>query len=463
MNPTPPSALSIFAARGLGRLPRGVYFNTPGAESAAPAAPAAAPAAPAAAPASPAPAAPATPAAPAAGAGKAAPAAGGSFTDEHAYRLGEINARIEADPDTELSPEDQELYDAGVDGKLTAKTRAEGEEKPGSEGVEGEKVSPEIEAAMKEVGAKTVSEMVDKIKELRKAVSGRDAQAYAQLEARFKEVEAFRRSEVQLYEDAKAGKPEALEFIEKHRGLKVVPAGAPAAPVLGKDGKSLPAAAAPAAEEPPFTPEDDQLVGGALSKMHQYNQGLRAQMEQLHQKLNTALEVVEADKAARAQASAEQTAKSQTVQEMLEVAQFHDELKALPELQGRLADFLQGKDDAQISPFFTRLFEIAKQERCSLKAAFYMERGRNADALIAKAREDGVRAAMGKPENKSLSPLPASETPGAGQDTATESQLAAYEAGDTRALPESWFDANGDFIPAKVPQKFHERLAIFPR
>lgn len=448
------SALSILAALGPdGFRRRGVYFNTPEAEGAAPAVDTSP--APAAAPAS----------AAASGAADAGAAAGG-FTDDHAYQLHEINARVEADPDLLLNDQELELYTAGNEGRLQAKARPEGApkgaDKPEDKAADdaaNPNITPEVKAAMDRVGAKTPAELEEKIKGLQQLATGKDAQAFSQLKARFDEADAFRRGEAQLYEKARAGDPDAIKFLREQRGVVLVSASGAAEAA----GKGMPAAAAPEPETPPFKPEDDAMVDGALSRMWEAGKADRARLAALETKFQEATARVEAEGKTRAQAAAQQKAQDDTISEMLDVAQFNDELKALPELKNRLIDFLvHGKDDPQLAPWFGHLFEVANKEGCSLKAAYLMEKGRNADALIAKAREEGVRTAVGKPENKSLSHLQ-TQSDGdkqAGTEAVTETQLQAFEAGDLNALPASWFDKEGNFVKSKIPPKLYERLGI---
>lgn len=369
------------------------------------------------------------------------------YSDEDAYRLAEINARVEADPNLVLSDEEQALWEAGADGVLVAKNRPEGAEDNKTAAAQ----DAHLETVFKEVGAKSTEELAAKVRELRAFVGSRDAQAYAELQKQFTAADEFRRGEEQLYADAAAGKPEALLFLEQKRGLKVVPVGAtggtPGA-TQGTDGAGAPEL---------FSADDDGLVGGALSKLQSHYE---EKIGGLQGKLDTILKSLDAAKAVDVQTRALTDARNQTVQEMMEVAQLNDELKGLPQLKERLTDFIvNGKEDAQLSPYFSRLFEVAKEYGTTLKAAHLIERGKNSDALVAKAREDGVKRAMGRPENKSMSGV-ASRDDSAGLQSVTETQLAAFEGGDLYALPQSWFDAEGNFVKANIPAKFHDRLGV---
>ncbi len=342
-------------------------------------------------------------------------------------RLAEITELIAKKPETKLNDADLAIYEEGQTGKL----------KPAEKKEEVKVEKPEIKAddpiqkAMKDLGAKTPDEIPSKISELRKALSGKDAQAVAALT---KEIEGYKAKEqaftgtTRFIEDLKAGKPGALEYLQKELGVKL--------PSTTQSDK-------------PFTEEDDILVGGALSRQWQREQDLLKKFEGLESKLT------EGEKRTQQQQT-EARAKSQIVDEILSVAELIPQLKSLPNLRNRIIDFQAGKEDQDLQTIadLSDMVISANKDKglvLDLETAFYAHKGRNMAAEIAAAEERGRKEAYNHKPNKSLSSVANEETQ---PETFTNSQYEAmglpYGNPNRIEIPDKWY-TKGDLDPSKMP------------
>jgi len=298
------------------------------------------------------------------------------------------------------------------------------------------KISKEIEDAMKEVGAKTPEELPGKIKELRKQLSGKDAQAVATLTKQIKAEQA-------LMEDVRKGVPEALDHLKKVYGLELVAA--------GTRPQQAQQQAQTQTEALPFTPEDDALVGGALSRMYNLLQQSQKTVGGLQETFQQQQERVQKEAATtRAQAD--------TIDEIWTVSQGIPGVKDIPNLRSLVNDWVKsGNEDPRLAPL-SELFEIATKEGVSLTVAAKLKKAEDAERLIAEAETRGREAAYKHKPNPSLSGI----TGGKGETTTYTEEQYQEMAQDHRKIPEDWFDDNDNLIESKIPRKARRFFGFAP-
>jgi hypothetical protein len=383
---------------------------------------------------------------------KAQPAKADSLdTPENAEKLRLILRREKEDPNVRFTDAELDLYDAYTSGKLKpgkrpAPQKAASPLPEGDKPKEKEEATPEPEpeeeseeaptetspdedakALMKEVGAKSLKEAHAKIKELRSKIGGKDAQAVARLA---KEKDELVRSAQSLWSDVKAGKPEALSFVEKTFGFKAVPLNV--APEQAKVAGETPTYIDPKK----FIDEDSAQMVNAV-------------IDGLQKKVDRLVAGLEEDKQKSRQEHAMTSARMAVVDEMVEVAQGMEAIKGIQNLRGAIESWYNGKADSRLEAF-NDLFEIAKEEGCSLKAAATIKRGRDADRLIAEAEERGLKKAYGHKPNPSLS----GSQGGKGQaeyQPLTDEQIDAM-ADDFKLMPNDWFDKEGNPLQNVIPK-----------
>lgn len=373
-----------------------------------------------------------------------------------AAELKKILEKEKNDPDVKFTDKELDILDEHYAGKLKpAKTKPqekpieddEPDENPVSEPMEedapeqndededddAEAPDPDAESLMKEVGAKNLKEALAKVKDLRKQLGGKDAQAVARLT---KEKDELVNSASKLWSDVKDGRPDALAFVEKNFGFKAVPIG------------QQPSRTTPTNHDPdsPFIdpeqfidPESAELVNSAFMRMKQELDTLKSVANEF-----------QSEKENLRQSAAKQTAELAVVDEMVQVAQRMDGLKSIPNLREAINAFYKGAADKRLEPF-NELFQIAEKEGCNLQAAFAIKRGMEADRLIAEAEERGKKAAYAHKPNPSLSGTQG----GKGESTyqpLSDQQIEAM-AEDHTLMPDDWFDKDENPIQSKIPKK----------
>lgn len=301
-------------------------------------------------------------------------------------------------------------------------------------------IPAEIESLMKEVGAKSPKEILAKVKALKSLTGSKDAQAVAQLT---KEKSDLVSGAARLWGDVKAGNPEALAFVEKTFGFKAVPIGQQAPPAQAQaqpQGRSY--------IDPKLfiDPESAEQANSVLKQRDQELDDLKSKFQMFDQ-----------ERQQNRQITALQQAQGHVVDEMVEVAQGIDSLKSIPGLREAIKAWHEGKSDARMESFnelFGIVDEAAKQgQSINLKQAQLIQRGRDAERLIAEAEERGRKAAYGHKPNPSLS----GQQGGKGEanyQPLTDAQVEAMEAdGGHRLMPDDWFDNNGKPDKTKIPKK----------
>lgn len=375
----------------------------------------------------------------------AAPEKSAPSSDEKAYRLAELVKLTESKPETKLNDEDQAIYDEYVDNKLQPKERPaanskdsekeakpeiEKAEKPEKETTDNPKVPAHIQAAMKEVGAKTPDELPAKIKELRAVASGKETKALGDMKQ-----DMARRAEnsAALIRDFAKGVPKAVQFVKENYGIDFPTQ----TQTVTNDS------------EMPFDADADLLTGGALTK-------LWTQLQQANKRLNEVDTGFKSHQQRLQEQSARQSATSTVVDEMIGVAGKIEGLKDLPNLRNAIIDrVVNGKVDHRLDAF-NELFDIAQEAGTTLENAYLIKQGRETQMLVARAKEDGRKETFGHKPNMSLSSI---TTEDAEITQFTDSQVDQMEK-DYRLIPDEWMNAKGELNPAKVPKKYWGRFGL---
>lgn len=294
------------------------------------------------------------------------------------------------------------------------------------------KVDPEIEEAMKEVGAKDPKELAGKIKELRKALSGKDSQAVSKLSKEVESLRSLQQNEERLWDDYKKGIPEAVNMM-KQRGI--------VGQNVEQESKQKPDGNLFIDKDKFIDPESAELVNNVIGS-------LKAEIDSLKNSVGE----VQSERQRYINENASQKARNSVIDEMVKISQKMDGLGNVPNLREHLSDYLDGKGDNDKLEVFKELFDIAEESNTNLENAFLIKRGRDADTLILKAKQDGVKEAYKPKPNPSLSDVQAGEEGGRSvTKPLTEQEINAMED-DYRLMPPSWFDRDGEPIKSKVPK-----------
>ncbi|MDQ2999886.1 MAG: hypothetical protein M3Y08_01295 [Fibrobacterota bacterium] len=311
------------------------------------------------------------------------------------------------------------------------KVEPEKEEKPEPEEVEESEEDdsdPEAKAILKEVGAKSLKDAAAKIKDLKRLVGGKDAQAVARVT---KEKDDLVRSGRELWSALAMNDPAAIAFAEKTFGVKFG----------GQAQKPAEAAQGDRYIDPAkfIDAESADIAEAAFQRQE-------AKIKALEAKFGT----IEQERDRHIQDTVKKQSISSVVDEMALIAGKIPELKTIPGFREAAQAVLDGKSDSRLD-VFTDLFDIAATEKCSLRAAYDIKRGRDSDRIEAQAIERGRKEAYSQKPNPSLSGV----TGGRGEATyqpVTAADLEKWKS-DHTTHPESWYDKEGDLLQNKVPRK----------
>lgn len=345
--------------------------------------------------------------------------------DAH-YADGEQKPKAKA-AEPKVEAEDEE---AEPESKSEAKPKEEEAEDPEPET---EPEDAEAKAILKEVGAKNLKDAAAKIKDLKRLVGGKDAQAVARVT---KEKEDLVNSGKSLWTALRNGDPKAVAFAEKTFGVKFAGKGQPE-PAKAAEGTSY--------IDPNLfiDPESANLVNAAIQRVKQESQD---KIKALEDRFGT----IEQERDRHIQETVAKQSTMQVVDEMAEIASKIPELKSLSGFRDLAAGVLNGKHDPRLD-VFTKLFDIAAEENVNLRQAYLIQRGRDSDLLEAKALEKGRQAAFNQKPNPSLSGLAGGKGESSYQPV-TEADLERW-ANDHRTHPDSWYDKDGELIKSKVPKR----------
>lgn len=376
------------------------------------------------------------------------------------------------DVSKELSADELDLLDEFYAGKVKPKKKAEakaeeeGDEKPEEEGEskedaeepekndESEIESDDVEMSsvdiqlMKEVGAKSKGEMLKKIKGLRKAVSGK-VEAAPEFKQLKKDRDTFYtaiQNEMKLFDDARAGKPEALAHIEKSYKLKLVPENSSTETTSTTPEKS---------EGRPKIDKDKFIDSDAADEVNNVINALFDKVESLEK----AAKDRTAERNTEKKASTVRKVNNDIIDEMVNVSEHLPKLRKIENIREVITKNLEKmKNGGQTDPrleYFNDLFEIGNSKKVDLMTALEIDRGRKAALQIAKAKDEGKKEVYEKKANKSLSDLQ-----GRGGDYSKYTEEEVDRMIKTGNMPDEWFNKNDEPDRSKIPKKFHKHFFV---
>lgn len=298
------------------------------------------------------------------------------------------------------------------------------------------KPDPALAEALKEVGAKDAKELADKIKGLKKQLTGKDAQTVTRLTKDLETLSGRVKNEMALFNDVRAGKPEAIAHLEKAYGLKLATSQQEAKPTQSEG--LIPRDAF-------IDPESADLVNGVVGSLRDE---LKAVKDQLAERSRKETEVSAKAEATRA-----------AVDEMVMVSGLKgmEEIAGIPNLRKAVEEWYAGKDDPRFE-VFQDVMNLANERTnkglpTDLEAAWAILYARGADLKIAKAKQEGRAEAYNQKPSKTLSGIQ-----GKGNQeyqNYTDAQLKEMSE-DLRKAPEDWFDADDRPLKAKIPKRAHK-------
>jgi len=299
--------------------------------------------------------------------------------------------------------------------------------------------SPEAKGLLKEVGAKSLKDALAKVRELKSKLGGKDAQAVAKLS---KEKNDIISSGNALWKALRENDANAIAFAEKTFGVKFGQQQQAKAPAESTGDRFI---------DPDkfIDSESADLVEGGFQRLSNTIKAQADVIKALEAKFGT----IEQERDRHVQDTVRQQSTMLVVDEMASIAQKHPALKGLTGFREIAKDYLSGKNDARMDAF-NELFDIAKEENCSLKAAFDIKRGRDSDFLTATAKQEGRKEAYNQKPNPSLS----GQTGGRGEASyqpVTPALLEKWES-DHTSHPDSWYDKDENPIKSKIPKAAHK-------
>jgi len=243
-----------------------------------------------------------------------------------------------------------------------------------------------IEAVLKEVGAKSQNELLKKVKDLRKIVSGKvkGSAEYQELKSQSGEITKRFQNELNLMEDVRAGVPEAISHLENAYGVKIHKPGKQKQQVESEDVEGN-------------TDVSDEFLDEVAGKKIS---GLEKQIAKLTEKLET----VAGSNDKIQEKFAGERAEAQIVDEMVQVAEMVPVLKEIKNLRGAVKSWREGKNDPRLDGF-AHLFETANEKGVDLITAHEILAGRNASLEIARAKRSAKEEVYTQKPNRSLSDL----------------------------------------------------------
>ena len=381
----------------------------------------------------------------------------------HEQWLGELLAK-ENDPDrNDYTDEELDVLEAHYDGKLKPKTKEESEAKaekdskktkaegttpdPKDKADEAD-VTPDAEtfknsssldlSIMKEVGAKTKTEVIEKIKGLRKAISGKleSDPGYKQTVDSLKTLQATVKSERTLWADLMQGKQEAVDYVAKNYGIQIAGKGSTVTPQQG---------ATQTQQADPFViPRDKFIDEDAADAVN----GVLVQLRDKVVALEKNHEQYKKDLEAKTQEVTKDQATNTIIDHMVRVAEQMDDLKNIPNLREAIIKWHKGGQDDRME-YFNDMFELANEKKVDLMTAMEIDRGRKAALAVKQAEVKGRKEAYNQKPNNSLSDI---------QGRAVNQQEEYSDAEitnmiETGTMPDNWFDENDNPDPNRIPKK----------
>jgi hypothetical protein len=357
-------------------------------------------------------------------------------------RLQELQEKAK-DKDYRFSDEDLKLMEKAENGEITEEDSPEPEQPK----------SDPVQEALKEVGAKTPEELATKIKELKKFIGSRDAQAFKQLEAQHQELNKKADNHQKWIADLRAGRPEALEYLQKIT-----------------NGQTLPQQ--PQSDSEAVFDEDEFISPEAGRKANQFIGSLKQQIQALQSKLDdVSTTSQEASKYYQKQSHEAQvnSARSEIKTELSAIAlkpEYREFLLpksgAIPEL---LDQYWKGDESQPVDPRIqpiVEIFDIAKSDYPHLlNEGKYNEAFAKAAKVIAFEKMQNKLLGAEQRGRQSIQTAKRSIVPSA----SGTKQESVYTTADVQAMvkgskkiPDSWIDSYGNLDENKIPQSLRTAL-----
>ena len=292
-------------------------------------------------------------------------------------------------------------------------------------------------AIMQELGAKKKTEVLNKIKGLRKAVSGKldAAPEYKKVKEDADVLRQIVSSNRALMGDLMKGESKAVQYLKQHYGLTVV-----------KDNQA----------KSTDSTDDNNSDSGLISSDKFIDEEAATEVNRVISRLQAKVDAIEKNQTEyqrsinqQRETMAERQAAAETIDQMVRVAEHIPGLKNTPNLREIIINWKEkGIEDSRLD-FFNDIFNIATDEGVNLLQAHLIDKGRKADFVIKKAKDDGIKEAYNQTPNKTLSDIQ-------GRNISTPEDYSDAEVNkmvEEHRLPESWFDENDQPNFRTIPKK----------
>lgn len=390
------------------------------------------------------------------------PAPDSGASDE--ARLEELLARGKKDPDTVYSDEELDFLEKHKFGELppskTAKAEDadadaqgqdadpdKGDKKPQSDKGKAP-VDPDLAEAMRDVGAKTPKELRAKVKELRQQLTGKDAQANAQLRKDNGVLLDRVRRESAIWADVKSGKPEAvaqaLAHVEKVYGLKLAVAGQAGAQPAGRQA----AASEVDLDATDVLPMEMFADEESFKKANGFLRGVVDQVKALKGRVGD----FDAERARNREQHAQETARVAAIDELVEVAGMKgmESIAKISDLRGALKRWYTGGEDNPALEPLQKVLDKANEYNVPVKVAWNILRGEGFEVEVATAESRGREAAYSQKPSRSLSGKQGKEQES--YHNYSDDQLREMAEDYTKAPP-NWFKDDDSPNPSTIPRR----------
>jgi len=295
---------------------------------------------------------------------------------------------------------------------------------------------------MKELGAKTKGEVVDKIRGLRKAISGKleSDPGYSEAKGKVDFLQKAAQNDTALWSDLMKGDPRAIQYAKQNYGLTITKGDAePVKSESGSDDSNK--------DNLFHIPREKFIDEDAADAVNtEVNKVLSGFKKELNDFKNFRVEY-DKNMLNQQQSLASSQAKNDVVDEMVQVAADIPQLKGVENIREAIQKWREGGVDARMD-YFQDLFEIANKSKVNLITAQEIDKGRKASLSVVQAKEEGRKEAYSHTPNKSLSDIQGKNINK--PEEYTEAQL--VEMVETGKMPDRWFDENDDPDPQKIPK-----------
>lgn len=357
-------------------------------------------------------------------------------------RLRDIQSKAK-DKDYRFSNEELDLIERADNGEIDE------DESPEPIEPETPKSDP-VQEALKEVGAKTPEELAAKIKDLKKFIGSRDAQAYKALEQNHQELSKKAQNHQQWIVDLQAGRPEAIQYLQT---------------VMGPNANKLPQVQ----DGEQFFDPDEFISPEAGQKANQVIGTLKQQVEALQKQLtdvsSTSKEASEyyRKQSYDAQLSAELSNINQGLATIASRPEFREYFAPKSgTVQDLLNDYWKSKDGDPVDPRIQPIVEVFEKSKQlgiqnpteAFEAAARILAFEKMNNRILGAEQRGVQ----RVQNAKRSIIPAATGAKTAETNYSESDVQAMAKGKMR-IPEKWFGADGDLDLNKIPAGLRHALA----